>query len=430
MSTLARRLRLENLESRRLLAAVHIPDDLVGQVGAEVAAPVVIDSAQGVRGAEIRIKYDPTLLTLTPADVTAGTAWQSVEDTQVVANVDQATGTVTVFVSASAGLPDVQGTLVVFAFDVRDQATPGTETAIDLVEVRLNEGAIVVNPSPIAGPDPTDGSILIGDQPGESDRIAGFVYADTNNDNLPGALEGIPGVTLTLINVQNGAQRQTTTDDNGAFEFTQVAAGRYRVVQTQPLAYLEGGANELTVDLAAGQNLEDQNFRELGLRAAFVYNRLLTTTALPIGSPSWVEVLRQINVDAASDAAEEADAASSRLASSRLASSAQASGESSSDASTFSLKSDGESDTSVASLMASSTPAAEDSQPEGESLLDDLAYAYDASPQSTAPQDEALEQPESHYSGLAGAAYLEPQQDDEAEDYRSVDQALAEAELW
>ena len=425
MSTLARRLRLENLESRRLMAAVNIPDDLVGQVGAEVAAPVVIDSAQGVRGAEIRIKYDPTLLTLTPEDVTAGTAWQSVEDTQVVANVDQATGTVTVFVSASAGLPDIQGTLVVFAFDVRDQATPGTETAIDLVEVRLNEGAIVVNPAPIAGPDPTDGSILIGDQPGESDRIAGFVYADTNNDNLPGALEGIPGVTITLINVQNGAQRQTTTDDNGAFEFTQVAAGRYRVVQTQPLAYLEGGANELTVDLAAGQNLEDQNFRELGLRAAFVYNRLLTTTALPIGSPPWVEVLRQINVDAASDTATVADAASSRLASA-----AQASGESSTGASTFGLESDVESDTSVASLMASSTLATDVSQPEGESLLDDVAHSYDASPQSTEPQDEAFEQPESRYFGLAGAAYLEPQQDDKAEDYRSVDQALAEAELW
>src|SRR5690606_34856693 len=187
MRPLTRRLRLENLESRRLLAAVDIPDDLVGQVGAEVAAPVVIDSAQGVPGAEIHIKYDPTLLTLTPEDVTAGSAWESVEDTQVVANVDQATGTVTVFVSASAGLPDIDGSLVNFAFGVRDQATPGSETAIDLVEVKLNEGAINVIPAPIAGPDPTDGTITIGDQPGEADRIAGFVYADTNTDNLPGA---------------------------------------------------------------------------------------------------------------------------------------------------------------------------------------------------------------------------------------------------
>lgn len=429
MRPLTRRLRLENLESRRLLAAVNIPDDLVGQVGAEVAAPVVIDSAEGVRGAEIHIKYDPTLLTLTAEDVTAGSAWESVEDTQVVANIDQTTGTVVVFISASAGLPDVEGSLVIFAFAVRDQAAPGTETPLDLVTVKLNEGAIAVNPAPIAGPDPTDGSILISDQPGETDRIAGFVFADTNNDNLPGALEGIPGVTITLINLETGAQRQTTSDDRGAFEFTQVAAGRYRVVQTQPLAYLEGGPNELTVDLAAGQNLENQNFRELGLRAAFVYNRLLTTTALPIGSPPWVEVLRQINVDAA------AAADTAAPASSTLASAAPTDGESSAEASENGLAAEGESDTSVASLLSTSMLAAPDSQPEGEADLTDLATESHIDEQYCVPQLAQSAQHEtqlsdSHHLGLAGIPYLEPEQDKDAADPRSVDQAFAAAELW
>jgi hypothetical protein len=427
MRPLTRRLRLENLESRRLLAAVNIPDDLVGQVGAEVAAPVVIDSAQGVRGAEIRIKYDPTLLTLTSEDVTAGSAWESVEDTQVVANVDQATGTVVVFISASAGLPDVEGSLVIFAFAVRDQAAPGTETPIDLVEVKLNEGTIPVNPAPIAGPDPTDGSILISDQPGETDRIAGFVFADTNNDNLPGALEGIPGVTITLINIETGAQRQTTSDDQGAFEFTQVAAGRYRVVQTQPLAYLEGGPNELTVDLAAGQNLENQNFRELGLRAAYVYNRLFTTTALPIGSPPWIEVLRQINMDAAGDSA--------APASSTPSTTDQADDESAAATSESDLVAEGESDTSVASLMSSSTLADPDSQPEGESELLASADELHSEMQYCVPQTAQSSYDETqptndHHFGPAATPYLEPEQDQEAADPRSVDEVLAKSELW
>ncbi len=296
-----RRLRLENLETRRLLAAVNIPDDLTGQVGAQVAAPVLIDSAQGIRGAEIRIQYDPSLLTLTPANITAGTAWGAADDTQVVANVDQATGTVIVFISAPEGLPDVDGSLVVFAFGVRQSAEAGVETVIDLVGVRLNEGAIPVNPAPVPGPDPTDGRIIIVEgEPGLSDRIAGVVYADTNNDNLPGPLEGIPGVEITLVNLQTNTELRTTTDSRGAFEFTELAAGNYRIVQTQPLAYLDGGPNQLTVQLAAGENLENQNFRELGLRPQFVYNRLLSTTTLPVGSTAWIAVIEQINVDAAS----------------------------------------------------------------------------------------------------------------------------------
>lgn len=294
-----RRLRLENLESRRLLAAVQIPDDLAGQAGAEVAAPVMIDTAAGIRGAEIRLKYDPSLLTLSPEDITAGSSWADAEDAELVANVDQTTGTVTIFVFASEQLGAGSGSLVILTFGVRQDAAVGEEAILDLVTVRLNEGQIPVNPAPIAGPDPTDGQITIEGEPGVSDRISGFVYADTNNDNLPGSLEGIPGVEITLVNTRTDQQFKTVTDASGAFEFTQLPAGRYQLIQTQPLAYINGGPNEFTVDLAAGGNLENQNFRELGLRAPFVYNRLLTTTALPVGSANWIEVLEQINLDAA-----------------------------------------------------------------------------------------------------------------------------------
>lgn len=307
MSSVARRLGFENLEFRRLLAAVSIPDDLSGQVGAEVATPVNIDNAVGVRGAEIRISFDPAILTLDEDDIAPGTSWDDAEDTQVVANIDAVAGTVVIFISSSSELPTGAGTLAVLGFRIRQTVVPDTNSAIDLVQVRLNEGVIAVNPAPIAGPDPTDGLIVAtAGAPGQADRIAGTVFVDTNADGTPSPSEGIPGVVITLVNVATNATRVTTTGDNGLFEFLDVAAGNYRIVQTQPTAYIDGGPNhpnDLNVTLAAGQNLANQNFREIGLRAAYVYNRLAMTSTLPVGSPAWISTLRMINVDAAAAAA-------------------------------------------------------------------------------------------------------------------------------
>lgn len=300
MNSIARRLRFENLELRRLLAAVSIPDDLSGDAGAQIAAPVRIDSAAGVRGAEVHIRFDPAVLSLDTDDITAGTAWNGATDTLVVANVDPVAGTVVVFISASAELPNVAGSLVVFGFNIRDTAAVGTQSEIDLVQVRLNEGAVPVTPAPAAGADPTDGRVTVSDSGGGlADRISGTVYADTNNDNLPGELEGIPGVKITLVNTSSGATRDTTTGDDGKYEFIDVAAGNYRIVQTQPTAYADGGPNEIAVSLVEGQDLTNQNFRELGLRPQFVPNRLFTTAVRPVGSPAWVRSLRAVNIAAA-----------------------------------------------------------------------------------------------------------------------------------
>jgi len=305
MNSKSRRLAFEDLESRRLLAAVNIPENLSGQVGAEVSTPVNIDNAAGIRAAEIRIQYDPAVLSLSAGDITAGTAWGNSPDTQVVANVDAESGTVIVFISSSSDLTAVAGSIVVFGFNILDSAIPGTESVIDLVDVRLNEGAINVTPAPMAGDDPTDGQILVlDDDPGQADRIAGTVFADANNDNQIGEFEGIPGVIITLVNVATNASVQTTTGDDGRFEFINVAAGNYRIVQTHPTAYRDGGNNEISATLAVGQNLANQNFREFGLRPAFVYNRLLTTTVMPVGSPNWIASLRSINIDAAAAVAE------------------------------------------------------------------------------------------------------------------------------
>lgn len=300
MTVHRRRLRIENLEDRRLLAAVNIPTDIQGEVGAVVAVPVNVDQPEGVRGALITLRYDPEVLSLTPEQVTAGTAWSATSETLVVANVDPVTGTVTVSLSNANGAPAMSGSLVMLGFRVLESAEPNAVSPIDLVDVRLNELAIPVNPAPVPGPDPTDGRVtVLPTDPTLADRIAGVVFADVDQDGQPDPLEGLPGVTIRLIRQATGETFTTQTDDGGRYEFTDLPAGDYQIVQVQPAAYFEGGPNELAVSLATGQSLTEQNFREHALRPEFFYLRLLSTPVQPVGSPAWVAILRDIQNDSA-----------------------------------------------------------------------------------------------------------------------------------
>ncbi|MCM2369953.1 cohesin domain-containing protein [Aporhodopirellula aestuarii] len=297
-SSLSRRLSFQTYEDRRLLAAVDIPDDLSAAPAAIVSAPVNIDTASGVRAAEIRLSYDTSVLDLDPDAITLGSVWGTGTDAQITANVDDANGTVVIFIASSSELSGISGSLVLLPFSIASNAVVDSTTTLDLTLVSLNEGQISATPTPVAGSDATDGLITIAGDATGSDTISGFVYADANNDSNVDTAEGIPGVTITLVNATTGAERQTTTASDGSFEFTQVAAGSYRIIQTQPVAYIDGGTNELTVSLSEGGSLEDQNFRELGLLPQFLYNRLHTALVMPVGSTSWNDSISQINADA------------------------------------------------------------------------------------------------------------------------------------
>ncbi len=317
MRSSRRRLSFQGLETRRLLAAVDIPDDLTGAAAQTVSAPVNVDSASGIRAAEIRLTYNTNVLDLDQASITAGSVFDGLSDVQVTANVDDVTGTVVVFVSTSTSLGDVAGSLVRLNFTVASGATVGTTAVLDLTQATLNEGQIATTPAPVSGSDSTDGLITIV-AGGGIDRIAGFVFADTNTNSAFDVNEGIPGVRVTLVNQSTQAEQQVTSGADGSYEFAGLAAGTYLIREAQPTAYLEGGENEITATLVTGTALTNQNFRELGLLPQFVYNRLLTTLVMPVGSTAWTNEIAKINTDAANSTVSPAPAVASSSSASAL----------------------------------------------------------------------------------------------------------------
>lgn len=405
----SRPLLVQPLESRRLLAAVDIPDNLTGDASALVAAPVNIDDAAGIRGAEIRLSYDTDLLDLDPDDITAGTVWNGL-DTQVTVNVDDAEGTVTIFVSASAALPTGGGSLILLSFSIADSADVGDTAILNLTEVRLNEGQIPVTPAPLPGTDPTDGLITV--TAASSQIIGGFVYADTNTNNTRELVEGIPGVVITLTNVATGVTEQTTTDATGRYEFRDLSPATYRVDQTQPIAYLEGGVNQLSVALAANQTVADQNFRELGLLPQYLYNRLHTTLVRPVGSTAWTDTILRINVDASNNAAAETDESGSPSGDAAVA------------AASFFAPSTVTGSSSAAAASEESTPVASNSTPAGEPLP--------MTPPLAGPVTPPLAGNGPQVSGAAqtGAANIVSNQRHLDDDAVARDRALTSIQIW
>ncbi|WP_158222708.1 beta strand repeat-containing protein [Rhodopirellula sp. MGV] len=79
---------------------------------------------------------------------------------------------------------------------------------------------------------------------GFQSSISGSVYVDANDNGVRDSGEvGIAGVTITLTgtNIFNEpVTRVVTTDDNGDYLFTQLAAGTYDVSETQPEDYIDG----------------------------------------------------------------------------------------------------------------------------------------------------------------------------------------------
>jgi cyclophilin family peptidyl-prolyl cis-trans isomerase len=144
--------------------------------------------------------------------------------------------------------------------------------------------------------------------------ISGYVYIDSNNDGLRFTSGGnahlpLAGVALTLY-MQNGSGgwEQTAaavTAADGSYSFTGLAAGTYKIVESQSIYYLDGvetagtvngatrgtaGSDEITLDLQAGENAVEYNFGECGIKANYFSIRMLLGSYL-----SSLASLAQIN---------------------------------------------------------------------------------------------------------------------------------------
>ncbi len=142
------------------------------------------------------------------------------------------------------------------------------------------------------------GTIINDDQGGGGgSSIAGFVYADVNNNGHKDAPEtGIPDVTVTLSGQDlsgNPVQQTTLTGADGSFSFNNLPMGTYSVTETHPAFFVDGidriegdssgtAGNDVFTDISLGANesLAGYHFGERGLRAEFISMKLFTANVM------------------------------------------------------------------------------------------------------------------------------------------------------
>ena len=145
--------------------------------------------------------------------------------------------------------------------------------------------------------------------------ISGFVYADSNTNNVRdvGVDPGIPGVTVTLTGTDidgSAVNIVVVTDATGLYTFPNLRPGSYVVVETQPSFATQGannigtgpatpGTNPLldrfAITLRENENAVNFNFGELAASVAgFVYEDLNGNGVKEVGEPGIAGVAIQL----------------------------------------------------------------------------------------------------------------------------------------
>ncbi|RXK62480.1 hypothetical protein ESA94_05620 [Lacibacter luteus] len=111
-------------------------------------------------------------------------------------------------------------------------------------EVRSNYITLITASEPTTDGDGSNGNLTLDFGLKGTGSIGDFVWNDLNGDGIQNAGEpGLSAVTVTLT-YPGGATATTTTDANGAYQFTNLAPGTYSVSFTTPSGYIAAPANQ------------------------------------------------------------------------------------------------------------------------------------------------------------------------------------------
>lgn len=105
----------------------------------------------------------------------------------------------------------------------------------------------------------------------------GTVYVDTNRNGVQDPGEpGIPGVIVELQRPDGSVVQTVTTGPDGRYDFADIEAGDYVIVETQPAGYgeaAENPSNRVPLAVGVGNPVTPVNFGErVGSIAGLVYN--------------------------------------------------------------------------------------------------------------------------------------------------------------
>ena len=130
-----------------------------------------------------------------------------------------------------------------------DGVAPGLYT----VQQTNPAGFSSTTPDQVAVLVPAEGStsVVFGDRP--DGTVSGLVFNDLNGDGIRQRAEaGIGRVAITLWS-DAGIIAAATTAADGAFVFTEVGVGAYRVKETDPQGFVSTTSNEGDISLSAGE---------------------------------------------------------------------------------------------------------------------------------------------------------------------------------
>jgi hypothetical protein len=166
------------------------------------------------------------------------------------------------------------GSTVEFAVTVADPLAAGVTQLVNAVSI-ADDGTSGSDPTPGNNSD-TDATPV-----GNPSSVSGYAYFDGNNNSVFDADElPLPNATVTLTGTDvfgTPVYQVTTTDAQGYYAFGPLFAGDYRILQSQPYAYVDGkdaigtqggwtGNDEFLIALPGGYAGVGNNFGERRLR--------------------------------------------------------------------------------------------------------------------------------------------------------------------